>query len=101
MPTHAEILALESRLPAYIHQASTTKAVSSQVPELLHRYKRQYSGEIARGRRLIQVNLLCKVQGSEWRRYPVGVRGGGECYIRTTYDLSAGTFVALDVNSPR
>ena len=101
LPTPAEILALESQLPAYILQASKRNTVSSQVPQRLHQYKRQYSGEIASGRRRIHVNLLCRVRGSEWRRYPVGVRGGGECYLRTTYDLAAGRFVALNVNSPR
>jgi chorismate mutase len=97
-PTEAEVAALEQNLPSYLQTlADASVEVSEDFVARLSEYKRQYSGFIQNGRRLILVNATC-TDDLNWRTEPVIVDDGGDCFFRVTYDPTTGAFEQFEVN---
>lgn len=49
--------------------------------------KRQYSGIIKEGKKILRVNGLCSVKGEKWKEQLIVVKGGGHCYYWYEFDL--------------
>lgn len=64
------------------------------------RWKRQYTGVEIEGKRAIQIQLACKVDGWPVDGVP-SVRGGGTCYGVARYDVATASITQLAANSPR
>jgi hypothetical protein len=116
-PSTADVLKMEAGLPAYLReQLSPTPPKDRRAPRA-HRpalepppparpplwekaggYKRQYIGLVKNKRRLIWGNFFCSAPSPDWRREPVGVHDGGDCYFQVLYDVDTGRFSELMVN---
>jgi len=65
------------------------------------RYYRQYVGIVVGERKLIYLNAFCEKvvkQSGDWRKNPVDVCDGGDCFWSAVYDTSSGEFSDLQVN---
>jgi hypothetical protein len=98
-PEREDVLRLEKKLVSFVTSSTVGGRRPPIVrPEALAKYRRLYVGLDQRGKRRIQVYLLC-----ELKNWPTRVsswpRGGGACYMQATWDVASGTFVDLFVNS--
>ncbi len=65
----------------------------------LPRYKRQYMPYLnPKGEKEVWINCFCRFQGQDWRKSPVFVLDGGNCYFNLKVNLSRGTYYDLMVN---
>ncbi len=64
------------------------------------RWKRQYTGVDVSGKRTIQIQLACEVEGWPVDGIP-SVRGGGTCFGVATYDVGTASITQLTANAPR
>ena len=95
-PSQDDIAKLEEQLGPYLQQAAGERG-----PDLwqkLSGYKRQYIGIVENGHRKIVVNFFCDIMGKDWKREPVGVLDGGECFFNVTYDVGTGVFSDLHIH---
>lgn len=95
-PGEADVLALEAGLAAFLQAAAPEAS-----PELWRKqptYKRQYAGLLRDGRRLVYASFFCDTHGEAWRREPLFVLDGGDCFFQLTFDVERGTYGDLMVN---
>jgi hypothetical protein len=95
-PSQDDITKLEEQLGPYLQQAA-----GERWPELwqkLSGYKRQYIGIVENGHRKIVVNFFCDIMGRDWKREPVTVLDGGDCFFNVTYDVGTGVFSDLYIH---
>lgn len=95
-PAEADVLALEAGLVAFLQEAAPEAS-----PDLWRKqptYKRQYAGLLRDGRRLIYASFFCDTHGEAWRREPLFVLDGGDCFFQLTFDVERGTYGDLTVN---
>jgi hypothetical protein len=117
-PTVADVEKLEARLPRYLREqldrppprvkgkgkrkdAALEPPPRPKVPlaERVAAYKRQYVGLLKDGHRVVWANFFCDVDShTSWRKSPVDVDDGGDCYFQVEYDLDADTLSNLAVN---
>jgi hypothetical protein len=97
-PTATQISTLEERLKAL---RPTVTQDGQPVRLDLSRYLRQYVGLWDGGRRIIQIRFFCPRQSQLASDPNVVTRGGGSCFLRTTYDVDAGLFTSFLANSGR
>jgi len=63
------------------------------------RYKRQYIATInAKGEKEVWVNCFCGFSHNYWRKSPVFVMDGGNCYFNLIINLSTGEYYDMMVN---
>jgi hypothetical protein len=101
-PDEAMVIEAEQALPRYLRTAAADPANASRkdAEEILARYaayRRQYSGLTIDGRRILVVNAFCAWTG-DWRRHPVLVLDGGNCFFQAWFDPAKRTFTLLSVN---
>lgn len=95
-PAEVNVRALEAGLAAFLQAAAPEAS-----PELWRKqptYKRQYAGLLRDGRRLVYASFFCDTGGEEWRREPLFVLDGGDCFFQLTFDVERGTYGDLTVN---
>jgi hypothetical protein len=95
-PTKGDIDPLEARLSDFLRRAAAPRS-----PDLWQKqasYKRQYTGLIRNGRRLIHANFLCDDMGGRWKHEVVMVMDGGDCFFQLTYDVESTEFGNLQIN---
>jgi hypothetical protein len=61
-------------------------------------YKRQYVGLLKNKQRLIWGKFFCSALGTNWRREPIDVDDGGDCYFQVLFNVDTGQFSELMVN---
>ena len=101
-PALADVLALEQRLPDFLHaqldRQLRPSAGKDPLWERAKTYKRQYLGVRPKGRRVVFANFFCRDFGKDWRTEPVVVKDGGDCYFSVDYDVDKGSFSNLMIN---
>jgi hypothetical protein len=100
-PSKQDVLKAEGAVIDYIEDHTPQFKGYPYVPDLdykLANYKRQYVGLVIDGKRKIRLNFFCRTHNIDWKRYPVGVLGGGGCYFNVQYDIDSGTFSELWTN---
>lgn len=95
-PGREDVLQLEERLPAFLQTSPDPR--SPDLWQKLARYKRQYVGVIENGTRKIFVSAFCDTMGVDWKREPVAVADGGDCFFEVQYEPDSGAFVDLYVH---
>lgn len=93
-PDRAAIARLEAALPAFLEKVKPERSpgLHAKVP----RYKRQYAGFLAGGRKIF-VSFFChEIDG--WQTRPVLVRDGGDCFFQVVFDAETGALSDLMVN---
>ncbi len=91
-PDKSTIIALESRLPAYLR----SKAPAGSGPrKRLRDYRRQYLGVRRDGKRLVFANFFCETHRTDWTRKPIAVDDGGDCYFQVLYNPKRRSFSGL------
>jgi hypothetical protein len=101
-PGLADVEAMESRLD----QISLLRAIAGKRIENPSQYRRQYVGIVVGGRKLIYINAFCskpqdfvvEKRWSDWRKDPVEVCDGGDCFWGAVYDVLSSKFSDLQVN---
>jgi hypothetical protein len=104
-PTEDNVRELETLLPTYLDSpAALSKLRYTSIRSQLSHYKRQYWGESSGTRRIIRVHFFHEetpiVQKGGWLKSAVSVMGGGDRYLRITYDLDKKQFSELWINAP-
>jgi hypothetical protein len=95
-PSAAEIIALETALPAALAHEPRAKNLKP-----LSAFARQYVGIVRHGRRFIYGNVFPGGgPSSDWKTMPVIVCDGGPNFFGAEYDVAAGRFTRLDFNGP-
>ena len=93
-PEKAQLIELETRLPAYLR----TKAPPGSGPRKnLKSYRRQYMGIEHDGRSYIFVNAFCDTNRQDWTRKPIVVDDGGDCYFQVEFDPKRKRFARLAI----
>lgn len=102
-PTAEQVAELEEGLKPYLEKA--VPALEMQIaggPKTitggLAKYRRQYTGIVRKGRRIIYVNFFCDSFGTDWMKEQVIVMDGGSCYFQLEYDIEKKSYGALRVN---
>ncbi len=93
-PTAEDALAAESGI---------AECLRTEAPALAAKfssYRRQYTGFLSGGRKLLFVQFLCETTGPDWRCHPIVVDDGGDCFFHLEYDVSSGACRKLWVNEP-
>lgn len=105
-PSNAEVAAFEAKLPALLREKARKPWPRNKTP-LVDRaptYVRQYVGKIEPdGKRWIWGNFLCQTfgQGADkdyWRKYPLWVNDGGDCFFNVEFSPKTGEFRNLKIN---
>jgi hypothetical protein len=106
-PTPADVQALESRLDRISLLRSAGLITGKQI-EKPSRYYRQYVGIMVGERKLIYLNAFCEKpedvvvrQGGDWRKSPIDVCDGGDCFWSAVYDPSSGEFLTYKSTASR
>ena len=55
-------------------------------------------GIVRNGRQVIFANFFCDTFGVDWRRQPLMVDDGGDCFFVVEYDPATGAFSHLMIN---
>lgn len=98
MPDADMVAALETRLPLFLAQNQNKfNPTKPPIVERLPQYKRQYWGEMENGKRVIEVNAMCRALDG-WQTQRIFIADGGDCFFNVKYNLDAGTFFDLSVN---
>jgi len=96
-PSEYDIARMEARVPGMLRSAGPR--LFAEGPPDLARYRRQYSGHLAKGQRIIQVNYidvaLIKERNLDWKHRRSPVYDVGTRYFRIWYDLDAEQIVKL------
>lgn len=96
-PSLQNIAAAEAKLPAYLLVAPSEDA--HDIPAKLDRYRRQYFGVSARGRKILVINAFCHAfEETRMRSHLVVVLDGGDCFFEAFYDMTTGKFIGVAVN---
>lgn len=95
-PVESDVRAFEAGLVAFLQEAAP--AASPDLWQKQQTYKRQYAGLIREGRRLIYASFFCDTMGEEWRRSPLFVADGGDCFFQLSYDAERKTYADLMIN---
>jgi hypothetical protein len=99
-PEREQVMLLEPKLVPYVTSTLVVDGRKQAIEaETLARYRRLYVGTEQKGRRRIQVYLLCDLK--QWPKRIAWPRGGGACYIQATWDVKSASFIALNANSKR
>ncbi|MBX3064896.1 MAG: hypothetical protein KF726_18080 [Anaerolineae bacterium] len=99
MPDTADVLALESALPAYLDQQAAAGRDVEGVAAKLPDYKRQYIGFIAGGEKMLYANYFCDAfDDDRWLHDWLYVMDGGNCFFQVVYQVSSGEFRYLSIN---
>lgn len=65
----------------------------------LTRYKRQYVAVLnSKGEKEVWVNCFCDPWDSDWRKYLIIVKDGGNCFFNLKINLTTGNYYNLIVN---
>jgi hypothetical protein len=104
-PTLADVKALERDLPGYLRQKlrdepqdrSSRGVESIPLWKKAPLYLRQYVGTTRKGQRAIYGHFFCDIE-HDWRRYPVIIFDGGDCFFQLFYDVKTGRFDGLALN---
>jgi hypothetical protein len=102
-PTPREVSLFEQQLPGYLQKAAHGNArVQPDLWKRIGRYRRQYVGTFAWGRRRLVV-FLFDAEDSEHvgLTRPFRVAGGGDHFVHVTYAVESETFLHIDVNTQR
>ena len=97
-PTEAQVKILEAALPAYLQDNSQLFYRQPPVWERLNGYNRQYVGLIEANKQVIFANFFCQDMGVDWRKEPVEILDGGECYFQVKFDIASQSFFSIIVN---
>jgi len=102
-PTAREVARFEQLLPAYLKQAGHLNAgVQPDLWRRIGRYRRQYVGTFAWGRKRLVVFLFDAPDSEQIGLVrPFRVAGGGDHFLHIAYGVESETFVHLDVNGAR
>ncbi|MFN8417999.1 MAG: hypothetical protein U0528_01945 [Anaerolineae bacterium] len=99
MPDTADVLALESALPAYLDQQAAAGRDVEGVAAKLPDYKRQYIGFTAGGEKMLYANYFCDAfDGDRWKQEWLYVMDGGNCFFQVVYQIGSGEFRYLSIN---
>jgi len=77
------------------------KEAPKQSPDLWEKgsvYKVQFVGFISGDDKKIFCNLFCDTFNQDWRKNPIVVDDGGDCYFQVIYNLKKRTFSDLYIN---
>jgi hypothetical protein len=91
-PTEEDILEMEDNIKAYIEELPPNTLMP------LKEYKRQYAGAIINDHRLLYGNFFCQAFEVDWRKDPLVVMDGGNCFFQVIYDLYTQDFVSFNIN---
>jgi len=92
-PTYSDVARVEPALRQYL------KLTAPQLEARLAEYRRQYSGFVYGGKRLIYVNFLCGDSSSyDWQCGPIFVDDGGDCFFHLECDLDSSSCSKLWIN---
>lgn len=92
-----DITKAEEGVYGYLKQASPKR--SPELAEKLYKYNRQYTGAIVNGEKKIYMSFFCDALDVDWKKRPVLMVDGGDCYFHITYDVESGNFSELFINS--
>jgi hypothetical protein len=98
-PSESQVLELEQRLPDFLKSSKEPRA--NLIPSKLGKYKRQYYGFTAHGKKHIFLNAFCSsvfYPSDYWKSHFVLVMDGGECYFQAIYDPAEKQFTSVWVN---
>jgi len=97
-PSSAEIRELEARLeaarPVFVQDGRSLGTLD------LTRYTRQYRGQSAEGRRVIEVRFFCETHRHLAAAHSLA-SGGGACFLNARYEVPARRFSSFRANSGR
>ena len=93
-PSRAQVLRLQAGLSRYLKTAPFAGDLHKRVGT----YHRHYLGVVLGGKRKIWANFYCEELRKDWRRSPVFVVDGGDCYFEVTFDLDTGEFSNFEAN---
>jgi len=99
-PTLGNINDLESNLPKVSTLSAEFNDPNRHIDDARD-YFRQYLAVTVKGRNLVFVNALCRIDpqvSSAWRKHLIMVNDGGECFWHAMYDPSTQKFSDLTVN---
>jgi len=96
-PSEYDIARMEAHLPGMLREAGPGMFADGS-PDL-GEYRRQYSGHLAKDRRIIQANYihfaLIKERNLDWKQQRLPVHDAGTRYFQIWYDLDAAQIVKL------
>lgn len=96
-PDAAMIETLEAGVEAFLKKAKPRR--SPELHAKIGPYKRQYIGIVTEdGKRRIYANFFCHVRSERWKRDPLMVADGGDCYFQLFFEPATGTYSGLMVN---
>jgi hypothetical protein len=103
IPGRDDVRAIEESLPAYIEgRQSSAPLAGTRVPAQLGRYYRQYCGTRTRPKQILV--MFAHSGGADSVKWLDGqphiVYDGGDSFFSVTYEVAAGTFLNLQVNTP-
>jgi len=92
-PSQKDILLLEERIQAYLE----TELIDARLMPLSN-YQRQYAGANVKEHHLLYGNFFCQSFDVDWRKIPIVVLDGGNCFFHVIYDLKTEDFVLFNIN---
>ncbi len=94
-PTPNDVTVFERGLDAFVRLQGG--ADSKRIPAKLTKYKRQWAGFLAHGKRKIFGNFFCSEQ-PDWRHHVIEVDDGGDCFFQIEFDVDSKTYSDFSVN---
>jgi hypothetical protein len=97
-PTLRELV---NALDVLKHDAGIWEQKTGRELRVFDKYRFQYYGIRAKGRRLVVLNAFCSQhweRAPEWRTRLVAVEGGGSCFFQAKIDAESWAIVDLVVN---
>ncbi len=82
-PEKAQLIDLETRLPAFLKTKAPAGSRLRKEPEA---FRRQYLGIESAGQRVVFVHLFCETNRRDWTRKPISSDGASDCYFQLHYD---------------